>query len=70
MIDGLNGFGATCRAAAGEVADLDFRLGIDGDSQRVRSGRRLGTGGMDVVEDRVGFGEFFWGRVLRTRRSR
>ena len=70
VIHGLDGFGAACLAVAGECADLDFRFGIDGDSQRVRVGRRLGTGGVDVVEDGVGFGNFFSGRVLRTRRSR
>jgi hypothetical protein len=70
VIDGLHGLGAACLAMAGEVADLDFRFGIEGDSQRVRVGRGLGTGVLDVVEDRVGFGNFFSGRVLRTRRSR
>jgi hypothetical protein len=70
VIEGFHRFDAACLAAAGEVADFDFRLGIDGDSERVRIGRRLGTGGVDVLENRVGFGNFFSGRVLRTRRSR
>ncbi len=70
VINGLHGLGAACLAVTGEFADLDFRFGIDGDSQRVRVGRRLGTGGLDVLEDRVGFGYFFSGRVLRTRRRR
>jgi len=70
VIDGLHRFGTTCLAAAGEFADLNFRLGVDRDSQRVRSGRCLGTGRCDVLEDRVGFGNFFSGRVLRTRRRR
>ena len=70
VINGLHGFDAPCRAFPGKFADLDFRFGIDGNSQRVRVGRRLGTGGLDVVEDGVGFGNFFSGRALRTRRSR
>lgn len=70
VINGLHGFGTACLAVPGEFADFDFRFGIDGDSQRVRVGCRLGTGGLDVLEDRVGFGDFFSGRVLRTRRSR
>jgi hypothetical protein len=70
VIQGLHGLGTACLAVAGEFADLDFRFGIDGDSQRVWVGYRLGTGGLDVLEDRVGFGNFFSGLVLRTRRSR
>ena len=70
VIDGLQGFGAACLAVAGEFADLDFRFRIDGDSQRVRVGCRLDPSGLDVLEDRVGFGNFFSGRALRTRRSR
>ena len=70
MIDGFHGFGAAGLAVAGELADLDFGFGIEGDSQRIRVGRRLGPGGLDVLEDGIGLGNFFSGRVLRTRRSR
>jgi hypothetical protein len=70
MIDGLDGVGAAGRARAGEGADLNFRFGIDGNSQRVRVGRRRDPGGLDVVEDGVGLGDFFSGRALRTRRRR
>jgi len=70
VIEGLHGFGAAGLTATGELADFDFRLGIEGDSQRVRFVRSPGTGGLDVLEDRVGFGNFFSGRVFKTRRSR
>ena len=58
VIAGLDGFGAAGIAATREVADLDFGLGIDGDSQRVRFGG-AGAGVLDVLEDRVRFGNFF-----------
>ena len=70
VIDSLQSFGTACLAVAGEFADLDFRFGIDGDSQRVRVGCRLAPSGLDVLKDRVGFGNFFSGRALRTRRRR
>ena len=70
VIDDLHGFEAARRAAAGEVADLDFRLGINGDSQRIGVGCRFGTGVLDVLENGIRFGNFFSGLVLRTRRRR
>lgn len=70
MIDRLDGFRAAYPTATGEVADFDFCFGIDGDSQRVGIVRRQGAGGLDIVEDGVGFGDFFSGRAFRTRRSR
>ena len=70
VIEGFQGFTATCLTAPGEVADFDFRLGIEGDSQGVWFAGGSNAGILDVLEDRVGFGDFFSGRVLRTRRSR
>lgn len=46
-------------AATGEVADRHRRLGIDGDPQRVRVGRGVGSGLVDVGEDGVGLGHLF-----------
>ena len=57
-------------AASGEVADLDLGLGVDGDPQGVGGGRCPGAGFPDVLEDRVGLGDFFSGRALSTRRRR
>jgi hypothetical protein len=70
VIEGLQGCGAACRTTTGEGADFDFRLGIDGDPQRFRVVRGFDAGSVDVVEDGVGFGNFFSGRAFRTRRSR
>jgi hypothetical protein len=70
VIDGLYSGLPTCVTTTGEVADLDLRFGVDGDPQRVRVGGRSGTGGSDVLEDGVGFGDLFSGRAFNTRRSR
>ena len=70
VIEGFQRFGRTRFTAAGERADLDFGLGIAGDPQRVRLGRRPGAGALDALEDGVGFGDFFSGRAFKTRRSR
>ena len=70
MIEGLYRRRPACLAAPAKSADLDFRLGVDGDSQGVGVVRRAPAGFLDVVEDGVGLGNFFSGRALRTRRSR
>ena len=70
VVERLHRLGPACPAAAAEFADFDFRLGIEGDPQRFRVARGPGPGGVDVGEDRVGLGNFFSGRALRTRRSR
>lgn len=61
MIESLDGFFPARVAAAGKVTDLDVGLGINGDSQRVRLGRTLLAGRVDVGKDRVNFGNFFRG---------
>jgi hypothetical protein len=70
VIDRLHRFGTAGLTVPREVANLDLRLGVDGDSQRVRVFRRLDSGRLDVCEDRIGLGNFFSGRAFRTRRSR
>ena len=53
-------------AAPGERADLHRRLGVQRHPQRVAG--RLGVlmHLLQFREDGVGFGDFFWGRHLRT----
>jgi len=70
MIESLDRLRSPCQALTGEGADFDFGFGIDGDAERVRLARRQDTDALDVLEDRVGFGNFFSGRVFKTRRSR
>jgi hypothetical protein len=53
-----------------EGADLHFGLGIDRDAQRFRVLRGVRVDLPQVLEDGVGFGNFFLGSVLRTRRNR
>ena len=64
VVERLHRFRRPALAAAGEVAHLHLRLGVDGDPQRVRVGRGLGAGLLDVGEDGVGLGDLFCGRAF------
>jgi hypothetical protein len=70
VVEGFDRLGPAGFAAAGEFADLDLGLGVEGDPQGVGLGGRPGAGVPDVLEDRVGLGNFFSGRAFWTRRSR
>jgi hypothetical protein len=70
MIQSLDRLSGTQTPPSGEVADLDFGLCIDGNPQGFRVCRGPIVGCVDVFEDGVGFGDFFSGRVFRTRLSR
>ena len=61
------GFSAR-QAAPREGADLHFGLGIERNPQRFGFAGPSSVGLVEVVEDGVGFGDFFWGAVFRTRR--
>ena len=50
---------ASSQTAAGERTHLHFRLGVKGDSQRLRLGLRGRVDRSQVVEYGVGFGHFF-----------
>ena len=70
VVEGLGGFARARPAAAGEISDLDLGLGVEGDPQGVRVGRRPRPGLPEAVEDGVGLGDFFSGRASRTGRRR
>ena len=48
----------------GKLADRDFRLGINGNSQDVLLSLRLPRDGFNILKDQIGFGIFFTGVVF------
>lgn len=54
------------RAATSEGADLDRRFGIHGRPRDVRRRVGLRVHPRHLVEDSVGFGDFFWGWLFAT----
>jgi len=68
MIQGRHGLWATRNTASRKLADLHLGLGVQGKAQRLRmlGGYRVNM--LQVIEDSIGFGNFFWTLVLRTRR--
>ena len=63
-------FGSAGLAAPRKFVDFDFGLGIEGNPQGVRLVRGAAAGFAEVLEDGVGFGNFFSGRAFWTRRRR
>lgn len=59
---------AASDAASREFADFYLGLGVQGNMQRVRLMVGLRVNVLQVIEDGVGLGDFFWGLLLRTRR--
>ncbi len=70
MIGCLKRVQAARLATSGELANLHFRLGVDGDPERFWVPLGFGVALTQVVEDGVGLRNFFLGTVLRTRRRR
>ena len=70
VIGRSHGLLAASHATSRKLPDLNLGLGIQGNPKRSRLLGRLRVNVLQVLEDRVGFGNFFSGRALRTRRSR
>jgi hypothetical protein len=70
MIGRTHGFTPPRQAAPSEGADLHLGLGGDRDTERFRVLRGWRVDLPQVVEERVGLGNFFLGSVFRTRRKR
>ena len=70
MIRGLFRLATPPHATPRQLTHFDLGLGIQRDSERLGILYTLGMDFLEVVEDRVGFGDLFLGLVLRTRRKR